>query len=149
MRITLQVVEVEVSSSSTSSATIDSLSQVVSYLDSALTVQTSLFVFGCTDAMADNYNSIANLDDGSCSYLSQHSAGSVFCVSGTTAIVDVTNPVTGRTWMDRNLGASRVAMSSTDTLAYGDLYQWGRRSDGHQCRNSPTMTILSSTQINQ
>jgi uncharacterized protein (TIGR02145 family) len=37
--------------------------------------------------------------------------------------------------MDRNLGASRVATSSTDHLAYGSLYQWGRGSDGHQLIN--------------
>jgi hypothetical protein len=37
-----------------------------------------------------------------------------------------------------------VAISSTDNLAYGDLYQWGRRSDGHQCRNSSTTSTLSS-----
>ena len=71
--------------------------------------------------------------------------GSVFCASGPTAIVDVTNPVTGKIWMDRNLGASQVATSSTDALAYGDLYQWGRGSDGHQCRNSSTTNTLSST----
>jgi uncharacterized protein (TIGR02145 family) len=70
-------------------------------------------------------------------------AGSVFC-NGPTAVVDVTNPTTGRTWMDRNLGASQAATSSTDASAYGDLYQWGRRSDGHQCRNSATTSTLSS-----
>jgi hypothetical protein len=47
--------------------------------------------------------------------------------------------------MDRNLGASQVATSSTDANAYGDLYQWGRRADGHQCRNSATTSTLSST----
>ncbi len=56
----------------------------------------------------------------------------------------VSNPVTGRTWMDRNLGASRVATSSTDAEAYGDLYQWGRTADGHQKRNSPTTATQSS-----
>ena len=76
---------------------------------------------------------------------SNYPSGSVFCASGVTAIVDVTNPVTGKTWMDRNLGASQVATSSTDITAYGDLYQWGRRSDGHQCRTSATTTSLSST----
>jgi uncharacterized protein (TIGR02145 family) len=75
----------------------------------------------------------------------QYPAGSVFCASGPTAIVDVTNPATGKTWMDRNLGASQVAASSTDAAAYGDLYQWGRASDGHQCRNSATTTTLSAT----
>jgi uncharacterized protein (TIGR02145 family) len=67
----------------------------------------------------------------------------VFCASGATIIVDVTT-ATGRTWMDRNLGATQVATSSTGANAYGDLYQWGRRSDGHQCRNSATTTALSA-----
>jgi len=34
--------------------------------------------------------------------------------------------------MDRNLDASQVAASLTDSLAYGGLYQWGRGADGHQ-----------------
>ncbi len=38
----------------------------------------------------------------------------------------------GRCWLDRNLGASRKAVSIDDYLAYGSLYQWGRASDGHQ-----------------
>lgn len=75
---------------------------------------------------------------------SSYPLGSVFCASGPTQIVEVLNPVTGRIWMDRNLGASRAAISSTDALAYGDLYQWGRRSDGHQCRTSPVIATLSS-----
>lgn len=48
-------------------------------------------------------------------------------------------------WMDRNLGASRVAQSSTDSSAYGDLFQWGRLADGHQDRTSLVTTILSSS----
>jgi hypothetical protein len=60
-----------------------------------------------------------------------------------TTIVDVTNPTTGKTWMDRNLGALQSAVASTDTLAYGDLYQWGRFADGHQCRASGITTTLS------
>ena len=67
------------------------------------------------------------------------------CLDTPTAVVDVTNPTTGKTWMDRNLGASQAATSSTDSLAYGDLYQWGRAADGHQCRNSATTSILSSS----
>ena len=64
--------------------------------------------------------------------------------AGATAVVDVTNPTTGKIWMDRNLGASQVATSSTDAASYGDLYQWGRRADGHQCRTSATTATLSS-----
>jgi len=60
-------------------------------------------------------------------------------------VVDVINPITGKTWMDRNLGASRAATSATDEEAYGDLYQWGRSSDGHQCRNSKIEPKVSSS----
>jgi hypothetical protein len=70
--------------------------------------------------------------------------GTVKCQGTLTKVKDVINPTTGKIWMDRNLGASRVAISSTDSQSYGDLYQWGRRSDGHQCRNSSTTNILSS-----
>jgi uncharacterized protein (TIGR02145 family) len=42
----------------------------------------------------------------------------------------------GKCWLDRNLGATQVAASSTDHLAYGDLFQWGRAADGHQLRTS-------------
>ena len=59
-------------------------------------------------------------------------------------MVDVTNPTTGKIWMDRNLGATQVATSSTDVASYGDLYQWGRRADGQQCRTSPATATLSS-----
>jgi len=50
----------------------------------------------------------------------------------------VVNPVTGKVWLDRNLGASQVATSSTDLFSFGDLYQWGRNADGHQLRTSGT-----------
>jgi len=78
-------------------------------------------------------------------YASMYASGTVFCGGVVTEIVDVVNPVTGKTWMDRNLGASQVATTSTDAASYGDLYQWGRRADGHQCRTSPTTSTLSST----
>jgi hypothetical protein len=44
-------------------------------------------------------------------------------------------PVTcgeSRIWLDRNLGAYRVAQSLTDYRAYGSLFQWGRPADGHE-----------------
>ena len=77
--------------------------------------------------------------------IAQYPAGSIFCATGPTQIVPVLNPITGKIWMDRNLGAKKIATSSTDSNSYGDLYQWGRRSDGHQCRNSATTSVLSST----
>ncbi len=66
-------------------------------------------------------------------------------VSSGSTVSNVTNPTTGKIWMDRNLGASQVATSSTDAAAYGDLYQWGRAADGHQSRISGTTTTLSSS----
>jgi hypothetical protein len=54
---------------------------------------------------------------------------------------------TGKIWMDRNLGATRVAQNSTDHLAYGSLYQWGRGSDGHQIRTS-TNSALNALSAN-
>lgn len=60
---------------------------------------------------------------------------------------DVANPVTGKIWMDRNLGATRSATASNDAESYGDLYQWGRLKDGHQCRTSGTTTTLSATDV--
>ena len=62
--------------------------------------------------------------------------GSIFTWS------DVTNGTTGKTWMDRNLGAS-----STDADSYGDLYQWGRAKDGHQCRTSSTTSTNSADDV--
>ncbi len=74
--------------------------------------------------------------------------GTVHCdPDNPTAVVDVLNPSTGKTWMDRNLGASQVAQAFNDPLSYGDLYQWGRLADGHQCRTSPTTTQLSSSDV--
>ena len=62
---------------------------------------------------------------------------------GTPPTPNVTNATTGKIWMDRNLGASQVATSSTDAASYGDLYQWGRAADGHQIRTSGTTATLS------
>jgi hypothetical protein len=59
----------------------------------------------------------------------------------------VVNPTTSKIWMDSNLGASQVAISSIDALAYGDLYQWGRGADGHQIITSATTATLSSTDV--
>lgn len=53
----------------------------------------------------------------------------------------------GRCWMDRNLGASRVATSAIDGLAFGDYFQWGRLSDGHQYPNSATIALYSPKDV--
>lgn len=70
----------------------------------------------------------------------------VVTANSQTTIVDVTNPITGATWMDRNLGATQAATSNTDAAAFGDLYQWGRATDGHQLVTSGTTAVLSATE---
>lgn len=52
--------------------------------------------------------------------------------SGVSVTYGTVEGQNGSCWMDRNLGADRVAESSTDYEAYGDLFQWGRLDDGHQ-----------------
>ncbi len=44
----------------------------------------------------------------------------------------ILNSITGDCWLDRNLGANRACQSSIDWQCYGDFFQWGRDSDGHQ-----------------
>jgi uncharacterized protein (TIGR02145 family) len=107
------------------------------------------FTISGTPASAGSASFAITVGGQSCSFtvnvagIGQYPAGTVHC-AGATTVVDVTNPTTGKIWMDRNLGATQVATSSTDQNAYGDLYQWGRRADGHQCRTSPTTPTLSS-----
>ncbi|MCP3906397.1 MAG: hypothetical protein GY712_00030, partial [Oceanicoccus sp.] len=67
------------------------------------------------------------------------------CPDVSTTVVDVV--AAGYTWMDRNLGASQAATSSTDALSYGDLYQWGRCADGHEIRTSSTTTTNATTAV--
>ena len=62
----------------------------------------------------------------------------------TLAYGTVTGP-DSKCWLDRNLGATQVATSSTDTAAYGWYYQWGRGTDGHQIGNSSTTATLATS----
>ncbi len=58
----------------------------------------------------------------------------------------VTSPYTGKKWLDRNLGASQVCTALDDTACYGDYYQWGRNTDGHEKSTSAT-TSTQATDI--
>jgi len=55
----------------------------------------------------------------------------------------VTSPHTGRVWLDRNIGASKKCISYDHALCYGDLFQWGRKHDGHESSVDST-TVLAS-----
>ena len=58
----------------------------------------------------------------------------------------VVSPHTGKTWLDRNIGASQTCTSMTDTNCYGDYFQWGREADGHE-KNTSTTTSIKETVI--
>ena len=64
---------------------------------------------------------------------------------GTFSYRNTVKTATGKIWMDRNLGASQVATSATDAFAYGDLYQWGRGSDGHESRSAGQINVASTS----
>jgi uncharacterized protein (TIGR02145 family) len=83
-----------------------------------------------------------------CNCFSPPPPPSTGCIAtSATVLIPITNAYTGKIWMDRNLGASQVATSSTDTAAFGCLYQWGRSPDGHEYRTSGTTATLSSTNV--
>jgi uncharacterized protein (TIGR02145 family) len=73
--------------------------------------------------------------------------GAPVWTGGTISYANTVVSTTGKIWMDRNLGATQVATSSTDAASYGDIYQWGRGTDGHQIRTSATTATLSSTDL--
>ena len=127
-----------------SSAVLDITSTTKGFLPPRLTLvqlstlaQTSpaegLFVY-CTDC---NNKGIYVYDGATFKHSSSGATAGI-----TTTVVAVVG-AGGATWMDRNLGASRVATSQTDSDAYGDLYQWGRFTDGHQSRTSSTVNTNS------
>ena len=54
----------------------------------------------------------------------------------------VTSPYTSREWLDRNIGASRVCTALDDSLCFGGLFQWGRKVNGHEVKDSKQSTSL-------
>lgn len=61
--------------------------------------------------------------------------------------VQIVTSATGRVWMDRNIGADRVAGSKSDLGSCGHYYQWGRPADDHEYSISPTTTITSAGDV--
>ncbi len=60
-------------------------------------------------------------------------AGITFTYNGQSVTYAIlTSAATGRQWLDRNLGAPNAPTSVDDWANFGDLFQWGRASDGHQ-----------------
>ncbi|MCV6608489.1 MAG: Ig-like domain-containing protein [Campylobacterales bacterium] len=52
----------------------------------------------------------------------------------------ITSPITGKSWLDRNLGAEKVCIKgeaySERKKCIGGFYQWGRKSNGHEFKHS-------------
>ena len=59
----------------------------------------------------------------------------------------ITSAVTGRKWLDRNLGAPNTPSAFDDWRNEGDLFQWGRGADGHQLINRAAST-MATTAVN-
>ncbi len=95
----------------------------------------------------DGIDGVSGVDGNDGATGPQGPAGSVGQAKGLSIGNEVTRTIgtTHYTWLDRNLGAIQVATSFDDSLAYGDLYQWGRGADGHENRTSPPTTVLSSS----
>lgn len=70
-----------------------------------------------------------------------------FSYNGNTLTYGTIESAGGKCWLDRNLGASQVATSSTDAASFGHLFQWGRLDDGHQVRTSTNTTTLSNYDV--
>lgn len=47
-------------------------------------------------------------------------------------VKDENGQATEQTWLDRNLGAKSIAAASNDYAAFGSLFQWSRKADGHE-----------------
>jgi uncharacterized protein (TIGR02145 family) len=104
------------------------------------TVQVTLYGSGTPGTeQTDNFTATADNSGGTCAFS--------VAVSDPPSIIEVTNLTTGKTWMDRNLGASRAATSSNDVEAYGDIYQWGRYTEGHEIRTSTTTPTNATTAV--
>ncbi|MBS1661752.1 MAG: hypothetical protein JST68_11965 [Bacteroidetes bacterium] len=59
----------------------------------------------------------------------------------------ITSAATHRKWMDRNLGAAGAPGAYSDWANMGDLFQWGRKADGHQLVNRAA-TTAGTTAVN-
>ena len=95
----------------------------------AIGILAGIYLSGCG---SDNTSPGADNGVGSCM---THN-GTEYC--------DVTSPFTGKVWLNKNLGAARVCTAYDDTECYGDYYQWGRKHDGHQNKNSETSHIQAA-----
>jgi len=140
------------------------LLSVVEVIDDAGDLTSNPVELKC-DAFTGNYNGISiadlaypitgkNLDI--TSFLHIRASAYVHSNDGTEIIPPVVGP-DGSIWLRHNLGANYVTVgnpyfnpdayprSRADENAYGDLYQWGRKKDGHQNIQHHSGTYATAT----
>ncbi len=92
-----------------------------------------------------------NIGEQQCTRFISVGCGTVtFTYNGSSVTYGTVGGANNTCWLDRNLGANRVAVSPTDAESYGHLFQWGRRADGHQRVNRYTgdpVTTSSTTSV--
>jgi hypothetical protein len=95
----------------------------------------SSIITNLAESTTYNLRAYATVSNGTQTYTAY--SNTIMVTTTGTAVPTITS-LTGKVWMDRNLGASRAATGTSDALARGFYYQWGRRTDGHQIFNSVT-----------
>jgi uncharacterized protein (TIGR02145 family) len=68
-----------------------------------------------------------------------------FNYAGSVVTYGTVSSAGSKCWLDRNLGATQIAATSTDANSYGDLFQWGRAADGHQRVNRASGDGITSS----
>lgn len=95
-----------------------------------------------TDTMTINPNPGTGIDPAP-------TAGATGTVRGADSITYTTVRLgDGSVWLQQNLGSSRVATAADDALSYGDLYQWGRWTDGHEKRTPVFSRTITASEPN-
>ena len=74
-----------------------------------------------------------------------NSVGTSYGPEVSFAFIPTATSATGKIWMDRNLGATQASTLSNESASFGNLYQWGRATDGHQLINSTTTQTPSAS----
>jgi hypothetical protein len=86
----------------------------------------------CVEMQVFNGTTWTNMVGGGAATFTCGTSTVTFTYNGASVTYGTVSSTGSKCWLNRNLGATQVATSSTDHLAYGDLFQWGRGADGHQ-----------------